>query len=151
MNDIEIYEDHGRRVISKRFKSPYPEIFRNWPIFAKEVRKQGFQQVGWGIVEFHVPGEWDPSNIEYDLMVPIEEERDAEPPLEIHNMKPRRAVSIVYRGNFGGLNEAYDRLFDFIEEKGLQVNGNLRMFHLRCPHNTATPEGYVTELQIGIE
>ncbi len=151
MCEIAIYEDRGRKVVAKRFRTPDSERGKNWPVFAEEVRKAGFHPSGWGIVEYFVEGEWNPDDVEYDLILPIEDEIEAEPPLKIRELKPRKVVSIIHRGSFDGLGEAYEELFAYIEENGLKVNGNLRMFHLRCPHNTATPEGYVTEIQVPIE
>ena len=151
MRDIRVYKDKGHRVIAKRYRSSYSELHRNWPAFAKEVCAQGFHPCDWGIEEYIGGNIWNCEDFEYDLMLPVENDIEPKRPLFMKSLDAVKVISIVFRGSFDMLLEAFEELRDFANNKGFAVNGNLRVYHLRCPKNTDDSEGYVTELQLPIE
>jgi len=95
-------------------------------------------------------GEFDPNDVEYELMFPIEGEAHAEPPLKIKKLPAGEVASIIHRGPFDGIGAAYDTLFKWINQQGLSPAGYAREVHLRCPHNTTDPKGLVTEIQVPV-
>lgn len=151
MCKIVIYEDAERQVVAKRFRTPLAEKGKNWPEFAQEVRSQNILSVSWGIEEHFYHGEFNPDDVEYELMLPVAGEIQPAAPLKARILPAAKVASIIHRGPFDELDKAYDRLFKWIEEQGLKIAGNVRVVHLRCPHNTPEPAGYVTEIQVPVE
>ena len=151
MCDIVIYEEPERSMVAIRLKNAPNEIGKNWPVFAKQVREeQKILTDGWGIEE-HLSTIDDGGVIEYELMLPVIGEIKPNPPLFARTLPQAKVASILYRGPLNQTGEYRKKLMDWIDQQGLKVCGNLRVVHLRCPHNTTDAEGYVTEIQIPIE
>jgi len=150
MCDIIVYQEKARPVVAKRFRSSAPEIGPNWPKFAGEVVEQGIFPVGWGITEYFCEGEWNPEDVEYELCMPVMGEISPSEPLKAKTLDGCKVVSAIYRGSYDKIGPAYDEIFKWIEEQGLEIVGNIREIHLRCPHNTDDPAGFVTEIQIPV-
>lgn len=151
MCDIVIYEEHERSMVAIRLKNAPDKIGKNWPVFAEQVReKQNIRTDGWGIEE-HFSTVKDSGEIDYELMLPVIGEIQPDPPLFVRTLPRTKVASILYRGSLTQTGEYCKKLMDWIDQQGLKVCGNMRVVHLRCPHNTADAKGYVTEIQIPIE
>lgn len=148
MYNIIVYREKARLVVAQYFRSSAQKIGPNWPKFAEEVMKQGISPVGWGITEYYTGGEWNPNDIEYELCMPVMGDIDPIEPLKARTLEGGKVASAIYRGSYDKICSAYDELFKWIEEQGLEIIGNIREIHLRCPHNTDDPSGLVTEIQM---
>lgn len=144
------YNEQERWVVAMRFKGAISRTSENWQRFAREVHNQEIPVSGWGISAYITEGEFDPNDVEYELMFPIEGEAHAEPPLKIKKLPAGEVASIIHRGPFDGIGAAYDTLFKWINQQGLSPAGYAREVHLRCPHNTTDPKGLVTEIQVPV-
>ena len=151
MCDAVVYEDAERAVVAIRLKTPPAQIGENWPKFAKEARKkQNIHTDGWGIQE--LLGDVGPGGeIEYELMLPVTGDIQPAPPLHARTLPRTKVASILFRGPLSETGRHHEKLAGWIEQQGLQISGNTRVVHLRCPHNTPEPAGYVTEIQIPVE
>lgn len=151
MCDIVIYEEPERSMVAIRLKTPPEEIGKNWPVFAKQVReKQNIRTDGWGIEE-HFTTVKGSGEIDYELMLPVINEIQPDPPLFARILPRAKVASILYRGTLNQTGEHRKKLMNWVDQQGLKVCGNMRVVHLRCPHNTSDAKGYVTELQVPIE
>ena len=151
MCEIAIYTENERNVVTQRFRTPASQIGPNWPKFADEVRKQNVFISGWGIAEYHVPGEYNPDDVDYELMLPVMGEISPSAPLAAKKLEAAKVASILHRGEHETMCETYDKLFKWIAEQGLQVAGNVREVYLRCPHTNNDPAGYVTEILVPVK
>lgn len=61
-----------------------------------------------------------------------------------------KGVSIVYRGPYEGIGEAYKALFDYLDGKGLRARTPSREIYLKGPGMILprSPKKYVTEIQV---
>jgi DNA-binding transcriptional MerR regulator/DNA gyrase inhibitor GyrI len=67
-----------------------------------------------------------------------------------HVLPGGKGVSIVYRGPYEGIGEAYKALFEYLNDKGLQAKIPSREFYLKGPGMILprSPKKYVTEIQV---
>ena len=151
MCDIVIYEEPERSMVAICLRTPPEQIGKNWPVFAKEVReKQNIRTDGWGVEE-HVTTVNDSGELDYELMLPVIGEIQPDPPLFARTLPQVKVASILYRGSLTQTGGYGKKLMDWIDQQGLKVCGNMRVVHLRCPHNTSDAKGYVTEIQVPVE
>jgi len=151
MSRVVIYEEAERPVVAQRFKTTVMQLKDNWPAFAGEIIKQGIAPGGWGIAEYFCQGEFDPNNVDCELMMPVMGPIQPAEPLKAKVIPAGKVASIIHRGPHEGIGKAYEELMVYIGQQGLKPIGNAREYYLRCPHTTADPEGLVTEIHIPVE
>jgi len=151
MYEITIYEEAERPVVAQRIQTSMMQMKDNWPRFAEEVVKQGIAPAGWGITEFFVQGEFDPNNVDCELMLPVMGPIQPAEPLKAKVIPAGKVASIIHRGPHDTIGKAYEELMAYIGQQGLKPIAHSREYYLRCPHNTTDPEGLVTEIQIPVE
>jgi len=150
MCEIVVYEDAERKVVAQRFRTSIEEIGPNWPKFAEEVYRQGIFPSGWGIAEYFCHGEFDPKDVDSELMVPVVGDIAPRKPLTARTLPAVKVASIIHRGAHENIGKSYEALMKWIAENGLKPVGDAREHYLRCPHTTPVPAGYVTEIQIPV-
>ncbi len=150
MCEIVVYVDAERKVVAQRFRSSFAEIALNWRKFAQEVYRQGIVPSGWGIAEYFSHGEFDPNDIDYELMLPVIDNILVKKPLTTRFLPSVKVASIIHRGAHEEIGKSYEILMNWIAENDLKPVGNAREHYLRCPHTTPVPEGYITEIQIPV-
>jgi len=152
MCEITVYEESEREVIAKRCVGSISETGKNWQKFAKMLNQQGFHYSEWGIEEYHSEVDrWNPENFEYELMLPVHEDHQPDEPLYKKTLPAGKVASIIFRGAFDKMGEYYKKLAEWIAKNDLQIDGNVRIVHLRCPRNTNHSDGLVTEIQIPVK
>ena len=150
MCDVVLYGDAERVVVTQRFRTPLTQIKENWQKFAQEVRRQNIFPAGWGITEYFCQGEFNPDDVDYELMLPVALDINVQAPLGTRKLEAVTVASIIHRGLLDKIGGTYDKLFNWIDKQGLQVVGNVREVYLRCPHTTLDPAGFVTEIQVPV-
>jgi DNA-binding transcriptional MerR regulator len=67
-----------------------------------------------------------------------------------HVLPGGKGVSIVYRGPYEGIGEAYKSLFDYLNDRGLKAKSPSREFYLKGPGMILprSPKKYITEIQV---
>lgn len=151
MCDIVVYNDMERNVVSMRFRTPIEKVGESWVTFAREVSRQGIHPTGCGIAEYFVEGEFNPNDVEYVLMLPVEGDVTPYGELKTGKIPAGKVASIIHRGEYNTIGKAYEDLYEWIVENGMQATGNCREIYLRCPHNTPDPNGFVTEVQVPVK
>jgi len=150
MCEIIVYQENDRPVVAQHFRSPAVEIGQNWPKFAEEVAKQGIFPSGWGILEYFCGEDYNPDDVEYELLLPVIGKISPSEPLKAKTLEGGKVASAIHRGTYENIAETYDAIFEWIAKQGLQVAGNVREFHLRCPHTNDDPTALITEIQIPV-
>ncbi len=60
------------------------------------------------------------------------------------------AASIVYKGPYENISEAYNFIMNWVEENGYRITGPDREYYLTSPYDTQNPAEYVTEIQFPV-
>jgi effector-binding domain-containing protein len=90
-----------------------------------------------------------------------EEDADIESGFPVHEVKPGRdvsvkvlpggrCVSLIHRGSYDSLGRSYERLFEYIQQRGYEPLTPSREIYLKGPGMIlrGNPKNYLTELQV---
>jgi effector-binding domain-containing protein len=92
--------------------------------------------------------EYREKDVDIEAAVPISEDLDLPEPIKIHDLSGEDTVaSLVHKGPYDTINEAYQALMAWCESNGYELVGPDREVYLTGPGDTKNPEEYVTELQ----
>lgn len=73
-----------------------------------------------------------------------------DPKMEVRTLPTIKAVSVIYRGPYQGVEAGFSRIFTYIEEKGLETAGPSRELYLNDPKEVPEEE-LMTEVQLPIK
>jgi len=73
-----------------------------------------------------------------------------DPAVEVRNLEPCRVLSLVHRGSYETIGQAYQRLHGYAAEKGLEITGPMRDLYLNDP-NAVEQDQIMTEVQAPIK
>lgn len=71
------------------------------------------------------------------------------PEFKVKNLPVRKVAYLVHKGSYETMSLAYKKLYEYIKEKGLDMNGPMAEIYLSDP-NTTKPEDILTEIQVMI-
>jgi effector-binding domain-containing protein len=150
-----IKETQSIRVLSKRELGTYEETIGKLIIdlaniiHSPENRNNLVKITGPFMTIYHDEGQvLEGADIE--VAVPITGRISIEDPIvEVRNLKPVKVASLVHKGSYESIGEAYEKILSFVQEKRLQINGPMMDLYLNDP-NTVQPNDILTEIQIPI-
>ena len=97
----------------------------------------------------------EPANMEEDVPAEIceavtlaKEELEG---LKFKTMPEVKAACAFHRGSYATISETYDRILEFIEEKGYQIDGPIRESYIDGVWNMDSECDWLTEIQIPIK
>jgi effector-binding domain-containing protein len=70
--------------------------------------------------------------------------------IEVKNLKPKKVVSLIYKGPYDSIAEGYEAILKYIQENDFEINGSMRDIYLNVP-KSVEPEDLMTEIQIPIK
>ena len=73
-----------------------------------------------------------------------------DPEVEVRDLKPKKVVSLIYKGPYDSIAEGYEAILNYIQGNDFEINGSMRDIYLNDP-NSVEPEDLMTEIQIPIK
>lgn len=144
------------RVLSKRETGSYDTTIRKLigdlmtVLNAPENRRNFVKMVGPVMTIYH-DEDYREEGADIEVAVPVTGKVAVEDPaVEVRNLEPARVVSLVHRGSYETIGQAYQRLHGYAAEKGLLIVGPMRDLYLNDP-NTVAPDDIMTEVQAPIQ
>jgi effector-binding domain-containing protein len=96
--------------------------------------------------------EYKENDVDIEAIVPINKKISGSERVKIYELPGlEKAASIVYKGAYDGIHEAYVALMTWIENNGYQIDGPYRELYFTDPSKVKDPSENVTELQLPIK
>jgi len=156
MSEPTIKETQSIRVLSKRELGTYEETIGKLivdlatTIHSPENRNNFVKITGPFMTIYHDEGQVE-EGADIEVAVPVTGKLSIDDPaLEIRNLKPLKVASLVHKGSYETIGEGYEKILNFVQEKGLQITGPMMDLYLNDP-NTVKPEDILTEIQIPVQ
>jgi effector-binding domain-containing protein len=144
------------RVLSKRETGSYDSTIGKLIVdlmrvlYAPENQRNFVKMVGPMMTIYH-DEDYREEGADIEVAVPVTGKVVLEDPaVEVRNLEPVKVVSLVHRGSYETIGQAYQRLHGYISEKGLEIAGPMRDLYLNDP-NTVAPDEIMTEVQAPIK
>ncbi|MFH2109676.1 MAG: MerR family transcriptional regulator [Candidatus Bathyarchaeota archaeon] len=155
MSDPVVKDVPGLRVLSKRETGSYDETIGRLigdlmrVLYAPENQRNYVKIVGPVMTIYH-DEEYKEEGADVEVAVPVTGKLVVEDPaVEVRNLEPCRVVSLVHRGSYETIGQAYQRLHGYVSEKSLEIAGPMRDLYLNDPNKVA-PDEIMTEVQAPI-
>ncbi len=156
MSEPVIKETPKLRVISKRERGSYDitigKLIRELMkvVFAPENQRNYVKIVG-PIMTIYHDEEYKEDGADIEVAVPVTGKVTlVDPEAEVKNLEPAKVVSLVHNGSYETISKAYQRLYKYVSERGLEIIGPMRDLYLNDP-NKVEPDDIMTEIQVPIK
>jgi effector-binding domain-containing protein len=73
-----------------------------------------------------------------------------DPSVEVRNLKPLKVASLVHKGSYESIGEAYEKIMGYVRDEELEITGPMMDLYLNDP-NTVNPDDILTEIQIPVK
>lgn len=141
-------------VYSKQFTAPnYDSFFQLIPAIGEQVTKK-YPDLKCATPEYcynvYLDGEYREHDIHIELCEAVVEKRPDFDDITFKEVEPVTAVSVMHKGPYSKLSEAYAFTLKWIEENGYQVSGCTRESYIDGVWNKDTDADWLTELQFPV-
>ncbi len=151
-----VKETPAIRVMSKRAKGEYgPTIGRligelMQCLYSPDNQRAFVKMVG-PIMTIYHDHEYREEDADMEVAVPITGRVTiTDPGIEVRNLPPMRVVSIIHKGPYETIGQAYGRLNDHMAKNKLEYAGPMRDLYLSDPQKVP-PDEIMTEIQAPIK
>jgi len=97
-------------------------------------------------------GEYKESDVDVEAAVPIGKKISGSDRVKVYELPAiEQAASVVYKGAYDHINEAYNALMTWIESNGYQIAGPDREIYFNDPSKTKNPADNITEIQFPVK
>ncbi len=99
----------------------------------------------------HYDAEYHETDASFDACFPIRQRKQIEG-IEVRELPGGLCVALVHRGPYDEMGRSYARVFDYLNEKGYEVEMPTREVYLKGPGMIfkGNPKRYLTEIQVPI-
>jgi len=119
-------------------------------IFKYLGRKWVFKPAGPPMLIIH-DGEYKESEVDVEAAVPIDKKISGSDRVKVYELAGvEEAASVVYKGAYDRISEAYNALMKWIETSGYQIAGPNREIYFTDPVKTKNPADNFTEIQFPV-
>lgn len=95
-------------------------------------------------------GEYRETDIELEFAQAVEHEGNPSENIGFKKLKEQRAVSVLHKGSYATLGEAYAYSLNYVKEKGYEIADSIRERYINGCWDRDDEEDYLTEIQIPI-
>jgi effector-binding domain-containing protein len=155
MSEPVVKDIPGMRVLSKREIGTYDATIGKLigdlmkVLYAPENQRNFVKMVG-PIMTIYHDEEYREYDVDIEVAVPITGKMFIEDPtVEVRNLEACRVLSLVHRGSYETIGQAYQQLHRYIVEKSLLITGPMRDLYLNDPGKVSSDE-LLTEVQAPI-
>ncbi len=147
-SDVEVIDLPEILVCGIRFKGRYGDV---GPYFGKLYRACGRQARG-KPYNLYYDGEYKAEGADIEVAVEVKASFDAEG-VTCHALPGGKAVTLVHRGPYEKLSRSYQKLFEFINDKGFEPLLPSREQYLKGPGMVfrGNPKKYLTRIVVPVK
>ncbi|HEX3002364.1 MAG TPA: MerR family transcriptional regulator [Methanoregula sp.] len=156
LNEPLVRDIPPQRIVGKKGTGPYGEtISRLMPalcsqIFSDENQRNGLKITG-PFMTLYYDSEYRGKDATMECVAPITGRIVlSDPEMEVRTLPGGKCLSLIHKGPYTGLHEAWARIGAYAEEREFVFNGLHREVYLTDPH-VVPEEELLTELQIPID
>jgi effector-binding domain-containing protein len=156
LNEPLIKEVPPQRIVGKKGTGPYSEtISRLMPdlcsqVSSEENQKNGLRVTGPPMTLYH-DHEYREKDATMEVVLPITGRIVlSDPEMEVRTLPGGKVLSLIHKGSYSGLHEAWSRIGAYAEEREFVLTGTHREVYLNDP-DTVSEEELLTELQIPVD
>ncbi len=156
MNEPVVKDIAAVRIVGKRGCGTYGETITRLindicgQLFSEENQRNGMKIAGPFMTLYH-DSEYKEKDADMECVVPITGKCSInDPSMKIRTLAGGKCVTLIYKGPYAGLHEAWSRIGAWAEEREFSIAGPPRELYLNDP--SAVPEDeLLTELQIPVD
>jgi len=136
------------RVAGLRTKGRYAETGTR----LRQVARKAGRHIAGKPLNLYYDGEYKEENADFESCFPVRKLNRIEG-LAVHELPGGRCVSFIHKGPYEELGRSYEKVFQYIREKGLKAVFPSREVYVKGPGMIfkGNPKKYLTEIQIPIE
>ena len=97
----------------------------------------------------HYDCEYHETDANFDACFPVRQRKEVDE-IEVRELSGGRCVSLVHRGPYEEMGRSYAKVFDYLNEKGYEIEMPTREVYLKGPGMIfkGNPKRYLTEIQV---
>lgn len=95
-------------------------------------------------------GEYRETDIELEFSQAVEHAGNPSENIGFKKLKEQRAVSVLHKGSYATLGEAYAYSLNYVKEKGYEIADSIRERYINGCWDREDEEDYLTEIQIPV-
>lgn len=95
--------------------------------------------------------EYKEKNVELEYVEAVEEVGKESENIKFKTLKEQKAISVMHKGAYAKLREAYAFAVNYVKEKGFEIAGPIRERYINGCWDKENEEYYLTEIQIPIK
>lgn len=156
LNEPLVKDIPALRIVGKKGTGPYSEtISRLMPalcsqIFSEENQRNGLRVTG-PFMTLYYDSEYRERDATMECAAPVTGRIVlSDPDMEVRTLPGGKCISLIHKGPYAGLHEAWSRIGAYAEEREFVFCGNHREVYLSDPDEVSEEE-LLTELQIPID
>jgi len=129
----------------------YKEVGQLYGQLFAHVGRHGGRPAGPPLAIYHDP-EFCERNADVEVAVPLAAPLPGGDPVSVRELAGiEQAASMVYKGGYEGIGEAYNTLLAWAGANGYRIAGPVREVYLRGPESGPDSSSYVTDVQVPVE
>lgn len=155
MEEVNIVEVEPQLVIGLRMKGPYNKIAEMLPEMFKYMQKKGLRCIGAPVFVCHENAEEAAEaakngNADLEVCVPVGAKFEDDGEYKCYELPGGKMAKAVYKGPYDKMMPVYEKIFAWVAEKNLKINGYTREVYLNDPREDGV-ENAITEIYIPVE
>lgn len=151
-----IKEIPGLRVMSLSGNGPYGDVVgrlieRLCTEISSVSNSGGQVKVTGPVMAIYIGEDCDETGGMVEIALPVSGQVTiSDQEISLKTLPPVKAVTVIHKGPYGNLGMAHKQIYDYINEKGLNMCGSPRELYLNDPADTPEEE-LLTEIQYPVE
>ncbi len=121
------------------------------PLFGKIGKKMG-RHINGKALNLYYDGEYKEEDADFESCLPVRKGEDTDG-ITIRELKGGKCVTLIHKGPYEELGTAYQKIMEYIKEKGYKTTLPTREIYLKGPGMIfkGNPKNYLTEIQYMLE
>lgn len=153
MYGVELKLVPRRHIVSQRTHTSLPKLGETFAGIVDGIRGRIAPLGEWPAgapfaIYYNQP--FKPDDIDVEIGVPVMNAVAVGGGLNASDLPGERVASTTHIGSYGAIGGAYEELFNWIHEHGLETAGPPREIYIVGPAQTDRPAEYVTEIDVPI-
>ena len=151
-HDVVIKKVEPQLVAAIRQVIPaYKEVGQLYGQLFAHMGRHGGRPAGSPLAIYHDP-EFRERDADVEVAVPLAAPLPGSEPVSVRELAGvEQAASMVYKGGYEGIGEAYNTLLAWVGANGYRIAGPVREVYLRGPESGPDSSSYVTDVQVPVE
>ena len=149
--DVELKSLQAEKVLSLRETIPAEKEEELWGKLWEFVTQNNVKHLSGGY-SIYYGDEYEENDVDTEIAVPVPELGESKNGFEYKELTGiSSAATIRFSGSYENYGAAMEKLALWIEQNGYEISGAVRGFAIVSPTDAASPDEYMTELQVPVQ